>query len=325
MNYAHSIKHVFWQTSSDQKIAKIAIIFWEFFGPLQLISLIQYGLFYSILTLEVRIVLTWKFDFSQKISRAYAIFFWWRHFSTGFLIFQQNVSFCKICDKYLVNQNVFAFEWPMLVWFRTHACAISYSCLYDFVPMLVWFRTHACVISYPCLCNFVPMLVWFRTYACMISYPSLYDFVPMLVWFRTHACVISYSCLYDFVPMLVWFRTHACMILHPCLCDFVFMLVWFRTRACMISYSCLYDFVLCHWKANRQLPFSPMITSTISKICRMNKKLKVLKYFLHTWKLQKCILDIITAKSYIVELMLFTFHLSIFSALCDFIFLVSTS
>ena len=207
MNYAHSIKHVFWQTSSDQKIAKIAIIFWEFFGPLQLISLIQYGLFYSILTLEVRIVLTWKFDFSQKISRAYAIFFWWRHFSTGFLIFQQNVSFCKICDKYLVNQNVFAFEWPMLV------------------------------------------------------------------WFRTHACVISYSCLYDFVPMLVWFRTHACMILHPCLCDFVFMLVWFRTRACMISYSCLYDFVLCHWKANRQLPFSPMITSTISKICRMNKKL----------------------------------------------------
>ena len=281
MNYAHSIKHVFWQTSSDQKIAKIAIIFWEFFGPLQLISLIQYGLFYSILTLEVRIVLTWKFDFSQKISRAYAIFFWWRHFSTGFLIFQQNVSFCKICDKYLVNQNVFAFEWPMLVWFRTHACMISYSCLYDFVPMLVWFRTHACVISYPCLCNFVPMLVWFRTYACMISYPSLYDFVPMLVWFRTHAC--------------------------------------------MISYPCLYDFVLCHWKANRQLPFSPMITSTISKICRMNKKLKVLKYFLHTWKLQKCILDIITAKSYIVELMLFTFHLSIFSALCDFIFLVSTS
>ena len=92
--------------------------------------------------------------------------------------------------------------------------------------------------------------IW-MAHASMISYPCLCDFVLMLVWFCTHACVISYSCLYDFALVLVWFRTHACMI----------------------SYSCLYDFVLCHWKANRQLPFSPMITSTISKICRMNKKL----------------------------------------------------
>ena len=135
-------------------------------------------------------------------------------------------------------------------------------CLYDFVPMLVWFRTHACMILYPCLHDFVPMLVWFLTHACMISCPCLCDFVLMPVWFFTHASVISYSCLYDFVLVLVWFRTHACMI----------------------SYSCLYDLVLCHWKANRQLPFSPMITSTISKICRVNKSCFspfIFPYFLH--------------------------------------------